>query len=186
MPNPYRSRVLETLWPTRMSPWTKVCAVLDCARDEQIFPAVERCQLDKSCLYAGRIPWVLQRAAPHLIVLNPEDRFTQFLLETGWGHAWGIFLRTEIPLMDVRRHLRTLLRVKDQSGRSLIFRWYDPRVLRVYLPTCLRGELHAVFGPVAAYYCEGEEPSTLLTYRFDEERLISQAHDLTMAQAAGR
>jgi hypothetical protein len=178
MPNPYRDRILEAFWPARMSRWSKLCAVLDCARDERIFSAVERSHLSKSCLYAGRIPWVLQRAAPHLIVLEPGDRFTSFLLDEGWGDSWGIYLRTELPMMDVRHHLRTLLRVQDESGRKLIFRWYDPRVLRAYLPTCLAGELRSFFGPVEGFYCEGAEASTLLDFRVDEEQLVAGQLDL--------
>jgi len=185
MPNEYRERILEIFWPAKMSRWSKLCAVLDCARDERIFRAVESCRLDKSCLYAGRIPWVLQRAAPHLVVLEPEDRFTRFLLDEGWGDSWGIFLRTELPMLDVRRHLRTLLRVKDETGRKLIFRWYDPRVLRIYLPTCQAGELHTVFGPVQSFYCEASTPSELLAYHFDDNQLLTRQHDLTKEQAAG-
>jgi len=178
MPNPYRDRILETFWPARMSRWSKLCAVLDCARDERIFAAVERCHLDKSCLYAGRIPWVLQRAAPHLVVLEPEDRFTRYLLEEGWGNCWGIFLRTELPMLDVRRHLRTLLRVKDERGRKLLFRWYDPRVLRQYLPTCFSGELRTFFGPVEQFFCESADSRMLLHYRFDDTALVSETVDL--------
>jgi hypothetical protein len=37
------------------------------------------------------------------------------------------------------RRRRRFLRVKDEDG--LVFRFYDPRVMRVYLPTCAAGEL---------------------------------------------
>lgn len=184
MPNPNRERIIQTLWPARTPRWSKVCAVLDCARDERIFTAVERCHLDKSCLYAGRIPWVLQRAAPHLVVLDPADAFTHFLVDEGWGDSWGIYLRTELPMLDVRRHLRSFLRVRDEAGKYLIFRWYDPRVLRVYLPTCLAPELRAVFGPVEAFYCEGTSPSRLVEYRFDQMELNVREHVVAEDQAS--
>jgi hypothetical protein len=32
----------------------------------------------------------------------------------------------------------------------LLFRYYDPRVLRVYLPSCRPSELETVFGPVVS------------------------------------
>ena len=181
MPNPYRNRILQTLWPARMSRWSKLCAVLDCARDERIFAAVERCQLDKSCLYAGRLPWVLQRAAPHLVVLDPDDRFTQYLIDEGWGDSWGIYLRTELPMLDVRRHLRMLLRVKDEMSRNLIFRWYDPRVLRIYLPSCRPAELRSMFGPIEQFYCESSDSSALLSYRFDDPQLTAETRHLDSA-----
>src|SRR4051812_8863957 len=73
MPNPNLESILQTLWPANMHPWSKICVVLDCARDERIFDRIERCHLDKCCLYAGRLPWVVQRAAPHLVVLERDD-----------------------------------------------------------------------------------------------------------------
>jgi hypothetical protein len=165
MTSPDQQRVFEALWPSSAPQWHKVCAVLDSARDPKIFGAVETCRLDKCCLYAGNIPWLLQKAAPYLVVLEPEDRFTRFLIEEGWGNSWGIFLRTDAGMLQVRRHLRTLLRVKDESGRKLLFRWYDPRVLRRYLPTCLPAELEAVFGPVETFLLESEDPGTMLQFR---------------------
>jgi len=178
MTNLYQDRIREVLWPARMSRWSKLCTVLDCARDERIFRAVERTMLHKSCLYAGRIPWVLQRAAPHVVVLEPDDPLTRLLLVEGWGDSWGIYFRSDMPMMDVRRHLRTILRVQDEAGRKLIFRWYDPRVLRAYLPTCRAPELRTVFGPIEAFYCEGTAPSLLLDFRVDGGQLITRQLDL--------
>jgi hypothetical protein len=178
MPNPHVNALLDQLWPSGFRRWVKVCAVLDGARDPRIFRAVDATALDKSCLYAGRLPLVIQEVAPYLVVLEREDQFTRFLLEEGWGNSWGIFLRTESPLPTVRRHFRTFLKVKDESGRNLVFRWYDPRVMRVYLPTCLPDELRAVFGPVDNFYMEGKVPSTLLDFRFQAGKLRESPRNL--------
>lgn len=66
----------------------------------------------------------------------------------------------DVTLQLLRRHLRTLLRVRDEAGRTLMFRFYDPRVLRAYLPTCTSSEWQSVFGPVHQLICsaaDGEE-----------------------------
>lgn len=47
-----------------------------------------------------------------------------------------------------------------------MFRYYDPRVLRVYLPTCRPDELRTVFGPIRSYLVEGEDGS-LIEFEFD-------------------
>lgn len=36
----------------------------------------------------------------------------------------------------------------------MLFRFYDPRVLRLYLPTCTSTELEQVFGPVGTFFTE--------------------------------
>src|SRR5271163_1233382 len=113
MPTTPVNTILDLLWPSGFRRWVKVCAVLDGARDERIFRAVEATTLDKCCLYAGRLPQVIQEVAPYLVVLERDDKFTRFLLEEGWGQSWGIFLHTESPVPTVRRHFRTLLKVKD-------------------------------------------------------------------------
>ena len=52
--------------------------------------------------------------------------------------------------------------MRDESGHPMFFRFYDPRVLRTYLPTCTVAELRLIFGPVEAFLLEGEEDDELL------------------------
>jgi hypothetical protein len=56
------------------------------------------------------------------------------------------------------------LTVSGAEGRKLYFRFYDPRVLRVYLPTCTTDERSTFFGPVTCFLMEGEEPDELLLF----------------------
>ncbi|MCG7851384.1 MAG: DUF4123 domain-containing protein, partial [Methanosarcinaceae archaeon] len=79
------------------------------------------------------------------------------------GNHWGIFAITakEVDLRTVRRHFRRFLMVKDPEGKQIYFRYYDPRVLNVFLPTCNSEELSVVFGPVSSYIMEDEDSSVL-------------------------
>lgn len=53
------------------------------------------------------------------------------LFELGWGESWFTLclVPSDVTLQHLRRHLRTLLRVRDEAGRWLMFRFYGPRVL---------------------------------------------------------
>jgi hypothetical protein len=53
----------------------------------------------------------------------------------------------------------------------MVFRYYDPRVLRVYLPTCVTVELRTVFGPIECFWMEGESPEKMLEFCFLDRRL---------------
>lgn len=110
------------------------------------------------------MPRELLAAAPYLIGLRREAAFTRELLERSWGRSWGLFMTAPADLETVRRHLRHFLKVKDEQGRRLYFRFYDPRVMRVYLPTCNVDELRLLFGPLEAWFVEGPEGATLLRY----------------------
>jgi hypothetical protein len=52
--------------------------------------------------------------------------------------------------------------VKDPDGRILYFRYYDPRVMRVYLPSCNATEMKTVFGPALSYVMEDEDGHALV------------------------
>ena len=131
-------------------------AIVDCARDERVYSLLDLSYQDKCCLYSGNLPIVLERAAPHLVQVTPDDRFMWKLIDLGWGNGWNIFFRSESSLAGLRNHFRRIAIVRDEYLRRLVFRYYDPRVLRVYLPTCVSKELAAVFGPVKRFYMEGE------------------------------
>lgn len=167
-----RRRILDLIWPEDLPRWMGVWAILDGARDERIYGAVDATYLEKCCLYAGDLPWQLQMTAPYLVKLERDDRFVEYLLNNGWGNSWGIFLRSETSMKNVRRHLRGLIRVRDQRGRRLIFRFWDPRVLRAYLPTCFPDELATVFGPIDTLVLEGEDPGTVLRCTFEARKLV--------------
>ena len=62
----------------------------------------------------------------------------------------------------------------DEDGKSLYFRYYDPRVFRVFLPTCDREQLGTMFGPVGRYYVEGEKSDSLVQYSLRDGKLIQE------------
>jgi hypothetical protein len=106
------------------------------------------------CLFRGELTPDMAEVAPYLIKLDPHDRFTQWLLHEGWGEHWGVFVVTQAGLRSLRTHLRSLLWVRDADGRELFFRYYDPRVLETFLPTCDGEQLDEFFGPAAAFLFE--------------------------------
>jgi hypothetical protein len=129
----------------------RLYAILDGARDQQIVPRIRASGVDALCLFDGELDPALAAAAPYLIALEPAEPFIRMLLAKGWDNAWGILLTSAAPLGALRRHFRRYLKVVDEDGRQLMFRYYDPRVLQVFLPTCTAAELEFMFGPVRGF-----------------------------------
>lgn len=155
------------LWPDGDSAdGRQLFAVIDGARDPRIHGMLRDSGLEQACLFAGSLTPALQAAAPHLVHLAPQGKLTQLLLESGWDDHWFVLVRADpgVTLQQLRRHLRSLLRVSDDAGRFLMFRFYDPRVLRPYLPTCTRDEADALFGPIAEFACAGEDPASVTVF----------------------
>lgn len=171
--------IRDTFWPNGDS--RDVWMIVDCARDQQrIFRFLLGCHLEYSCLYSGYLPPALEMAAPYLVQLEPDNPETRRLVELGWGNSWGIFLRSGTSLIKLRRHLRGFLMVRDPQGRRLAFRYYDPRVLRVYLPSCNGEELRTVFGPIESFWTEPHKDlEHLHEFRFQNGKLSKKMLALT-------
>ena len=140
------------------SPDTFVYAVLDGARvGEDLLPKLSEWDVEHVCLYRGELAPDLAACAPYLVRIEKSGEFLAWLLKSGWGKDWGIFLASGADMILMRRHLRRFLIVASPEGKRLYFRYYDPRVLRVYLPTCSPSEARHVFGPIQQYLVEGPE-----------------------------
>jgi hypothetical protein len=144
-------------------------AIVDGARDRRIHALLTSAQLPFASLYAGRLAPPLERAAPYLVRLDRSAVFTLDLLAHGWGRSWGLFADSTASFDETLHHLRTLVRVQVPGGDRLLFRYYDPRVLRVYLPTCTRGEAGELFGPLARIRCEAETRDAFLDFTVGAE-----------------
>lgn len=164
-----RRQIELALWPQGDSTPGSLWAILDCARDRRIYRELAVSRLDYQCLYSGDLATELKVVAPHMVELSPRFQFTKGLLEQSWGKSWGVFVRIN-DATRLRHHLRKLLTVATEDGRKLLFRYYDPRVLRDYLPTCTQEELNQVFGPISRFFVEGSETESCL-HGFDFERM---------------
>jgi hypothetical protein len=137
------------------------------------------------CLYRGELEPDMAEVAPYLVQLEPDTPFTNWLLAEGWAGHWGIFARTSANFTALRTHLRRFLMVKDPEGRSLYFRYYDPRVLRTFLPTCTLEEMEILFGPVNCYLCESGDGRVLDRFQIQDHRLQVAHLPSAPAEAGG-
>ncbi len=142
-----------------------VFAVLDGASIPNLQTSLHIFHPEYACLYRGELNPDIAQVAPYLVRLEPDSQLTDWVAVDGWGKHWGVFVRSTGDLAAVRRHLRGLLLVHDPDGRPLKFRFYDPRVLRVFLPTCNVEQLTALFGPVDSFLLENESADTLVRFR---------------------
>ena len=138
-------------------------ALLDAARDPGVRAFIIEHAPDGQSLYAGFDEDLID-VAPYLVALTPE-RIDE-LVPWAWGNNWGIFIRSDATIDEVRRHFRTFL-IVDLEGEQVYFRFYDPRVLHVYLPTCNPSEWREFFGAVNAFVTESPTGDALL---FERER----------------
>lgn len=126
---------------------------------------------EQICLYRGRLEPDMAEVAPYLAILERDAAFTDWVLSSGWGKHWGIFGRTSGGIPELRAHFRRFVTVSDEAGKLRYFRFYDPRVLRVYLPRCNAEDLCTFFGPVTWYFMEEAEPGKGRGFRIESNAL---------------
>jgi pSer/pThr/pTyr-binding forkhead associated (FHA) protein len=146
-------------------------ALLDSARDEQVWQFLEELPPEQyQCLFTGHQARTLAKYGPHLV--NMDHALLERLLPQFWGESWGYFLSASCEFEQLLQHLRQFLLVKDQAtGKERFFRFYDPRVLRRFLPTCSGEQLMELFGPINKFLAEDANPSSLLEFTLANKRL---------------
>lgn len=148
-------------------------AVLDGAAIDDLPQRIYEMQPRAVCLYRGELAPDIAEVAPYLVELFPEDVFTEWLLREGaGGKNWGIFARSRYSITEVRKHFRKFLTVYDDAGNPLLFRFYDPRILVKFLPTCDRESLNSMFSIISSYLTETGE-TDFRRFECDNGRLNS-------------
>ena len=166
----FRERLAKSL--TDLSRRERLHAVLDAARDERILELVRTSADEHRSLYDGAQGEGLAEVAPYLVRLSPGSPLIARLVEEGWRARWGVFLLSNQPFKDVRRHLRRFLMVEDEeSGDAMYFRFYDPEVLRTFLPTCSLRQAEEFWGDVDTFLFEDEEGDLM---RIDRSAAIAE------------
>ncbi|MDR3555094.1 MAG: DUF4123 domain-containing protein [Syntrophobacteraceae bacterium] len=168
-------KIENQLWQSvENDPYLKLYAILDAARDSRIHSHLVESGVEAFSLFRGDKARELADVAPYLVPLHRGEDLVRWLLTHGWGNSWAIMVESSVDLKKLRRHLQAFVMVYDPQGKPLYFRYYDPRVLRIYLPTCRESELKTLFGPVNSFYSEAEDPAYLVHYAFAGGKLVER------------
>lgn len=87
--------------------------------------------------------------APYLF--RVDEALLTWIHDTFWEQPWGVFVMSKTGFEELRRHFRHFLLVQLPDGERWFFRFYDPRILKVYLPACNEQETEYFFGPVRGF-----------------------------------
>ena len=172
---------LLALFRTQFQP---LFTILDSARDIKILALLMQSKEEHQSLYEGVEGAKLAQVAPYLVRLNKDSLLLGSLVLEGWGNSWGVFLTCDREFQDVRRHLRHFLEVQLPDGKQVYFRYYDPRVLRVFLPTCNRRRDQPILRAHSVLSGRGRQSRDLAALRQPGQRSRQQDHRLDASGAA--
>ena len=136
----------------------RLYAVLDACDAEWVPPLVDGMGEEHAVsLYRGDPEETFWAVAPYLVSVDPA--LLRWITEHAalQDDAWGILLLADVSLPELRRHLRSFLRVLAPNGEPMYFRFYDPRLLPAFLATCTSDELARFFGAASAFIVPAED-----------------------------
>jgi hypothetical protein len=114
----------------------------------------------------------LKEVAPY--IFTSDEGLSEWYHEKGWGDAWGVIIVANIGFDECRKHFRKFLKVQIEGGQEqLYFRFYDPRVLKDFLPTCDQKQILEFFGPVKYFIVEGNTRDEAIRF-WQENGLLKQ------------
>lgn len=163
----------------------RLYGVVDASRNKELAYAAPRS-------YGQTIHWLFEEGsgahmldvAPYLVPIAFQTRYPYE--GSGYLDRWaralgssaGIVLITPVSTHLLLSHLHELFRVTDEKDHRYYFRFYDPRVLRVYLPTCTPLEAEEFFGPIRCMLYESETPGRMLLGEMRRGRLSTSEQTL--------
>jgi pSer/pThr/pTyr-binding forkhead associated (FHA) protein len=138
--------------------------LLDAACEPSVLKVLFESKEQYQSLFEGAQGAQLAHFAPYLVRLPEKSPLVETLVQQGWGKNWGVFVTSNETLDGLRHHFRHFLTVRLPNRKQAYFRFYDPRVLRLFLPTCTAEEINLIFGPIRYYVMEDEKPDELLRF----------------------
>ena len=148
--------------------------VLDAARMNDRMDEAKQLNSLNSSLFSEKGDQYLQTVAPYLFSYELNTEFAFWLREHAWGNSWGYYICSRVNNEQLSRHFRNFNTVLTEDGSELYFRYYDPRVLRMFLVSCDVLQLTEFFGPIEKFVCEDEDHEYALIFSFDGRRLIKE------------
>jgi hypothetical protein len=164
-----------------LKPGENLYAVVDGAQDlELAYEAKILANADIQSLFEGESADGMADVAPYFFQINTKCDFLKNWSRR-WGRNAGILFVSKFGADEIRRHLRGIFVVTDEEAQEFFFRFYDPRVIRSYLPTCKPEDLVEFFGRIDRFLVEDEELTFAVTYHNTENGLRTDRLDVPPA-----
>jgi YD repeat-containing protein len=142
--------------------------------DDDIYRRLNRYDIEKHTLLTGEGSWTQDDTAPYLLRLDTQPELASWLLESGWARSWAVFFSADAAPKALLTHFRRFFTVKAENGREVFFRFYDPVVLRDFLPLLSEEESLFFFGEVKRFVMEDPEGAPLVFDRPEGEARTDQ------------
>lgn len=131
------------------------------------------------CLFQGNAKESLQYVAPFLFSFDKDSEFGKWVINEGLGNSWGVFIQSYLPMLELLKLMRKLLIVDSENQEQFYFRFYDPRVFNIVLPTFGNEQLKYFFGEINYFLVESDKDMILNRFWLENYELHTSKIDLS-------
>ncbi len=139
----------------------KLYGIVDSARNEEVFRYLILGNVKYKSLFEGTMDIQSFVVSGFLVECKKDSLLFQWLTTEAWGNSSCIFFTSKSSFEELFHHFQQFNRVKLEDDKVVLFRYYDPRVLRKLLPEYNEIELDTFFGDVQSFFAESEDPDII-------------------------
>lgn len=158
--------------------------IVDSARNDEVFRYLVTGDVKYKSLFEDTMDVKSYGVSGFLVECKKESPLFRWMTTEAWGDSCCIFFTSKSSFDELFNHFQKFNRVYLEGDDVVLFRYYDPRVLRTYLPTCNRDEIETFFGKVNSFFAESDKPEIIHVFKQDradnENLLMVSSHKLTM------
>ncbi len=158
--------------------------IVDSARNDEVFRYLVIGDVQYKSLFQDTMDIQSFGVSGFLVECKKESQLFQWMTSEAWGDSFSIFFTSKSSYDELFSHFQKFNRVFLEGDDVVLFRYYDPRVLRTYLPTCNKEEIEIFFGAVRNFFAESEEPEVINVFKQDkaanEDFLFVSSYKLTV------
>jgi hypothetical protein len=139
--------------------------IVDSARNEDVFRYLITGGTRYKSLFEGTMDEQSYGVSGFLVECKKESPLFKWMTTEAWGDSCCIFFTSKASFDDLFRHFQKFNRVYLEGDEVVLFRYYDPRVLKTYLPTCTKAEIDLFFGQIENFYTENKNPEIMSVFK---------------------
>lgn len=151
----------------------RLYALLDACDEPLVWPKINSLEsANVASLYSGPAGRDLYEIAPYLAVA--DQALIDWIVENLFDRPWGYFVVADgsITLPELRKHFRRFMMATGPQGKDLYFRFYDPRVVTVFVNSFSVEAVGRFFGPLRSILLFDED-GQLLTLQVAETSIAA-------------
>lgn len=164
--------------PCESDPELRCYLLLDAAASSDIPICLAGFGASARCLFDGKTRDELEDVAPWLVEIRRHQAVISWYTEEGYGNNWGIFIHSRLELARLKSKLKHFLRVQNEGGEDLFFKFYRPRNLNAILPEFEPEQRASFFSGIEAILAEDRCNPDLLHRHLPDRWRTAETMDL--------